>query len=47
MKTRSIKTEKPLVKNETVIEINLSPTENGFPPDYTETTPEVERNKTK
>ena len=47
MKTRRIKTKKTLVESKTVTDIKLQFIGYGFPTVFTETTPDVERNKIK
>ena len=47
MKTRSIKTKRPLIEHNTVTDNNLKPTGNPFLPVFAETAPEVQRKKIK
>ena len=44
VKRRSTKTKKPLVEYKAVTDINLKLVGSQFPPDFTETAAEVERN---
>ena len=47
LKTRSIKTKKPLVEHKSIADFNLQLTASNLLPVFTESAPEVERNKIK